>query len=179
MIYLFLMLLTLGTVLSWVIVNIDNGMNNVAIKAFLISLLMYISLCIFFSFEGVKGLPSLEALPDKFSLQAFAVEEPNPTNKNGAIYLWIIPERATSKCPPGLICVKTNSSRAPKAYQIPYTKEMHARMSAIEEKLKNGDMVIVQKENDKNNRVDNWNSPKTEKLRFYDLEEYSEELRKR
>lgn len=182
MIYLFAMLIVLAVSLSWIIASIQNNTKTFVLKGILISLMLYMSLCIFFSFENVKGWPSSDILPQRFALQAFVIEEPSKFHKTpGAIYLWVIPETNSNTCPPGLICVRSNSPGTPRAYAIPYSKESHEQMLSVSEKLQNGDMIIVEKKKkgDQNDRRGGGGqSPDAEEFEFYDLPDFMEELRK-
>lgn len=180
MIYLFIMLIIFASVLSWIIANLSKNTKTFLLKGGLITLMLYMSLCIFFSFESVKGWPTAAQLPETFELQAFVIEEPSKIHKtSGAIYLWLIPRTNTNSCPPGLICVRSNSAGTPRAYMLPYTQAMHEQMLEIEGTLKDGGTIIV--ENKKKKQKDGnggGQSPEAEELEFYDLPDFMEELRK-
>jgi hypothetical protein len=176
MLYLFLMILILAFAMSWIIAGLDTGKSSVIFKGFFITILMYISLCIFFSFEGVKGWATSNAMPQTFALQSFVIKEPSRKQETpGAIYMWVIPESKTNECPPGLICVRSDENGTPRAYKLPYSKEMHKQMIAIGEKLDEGTMIIVERGDGKGRKN---HSPDGDNLQFYELPEYLDELRK-
>jgi hypothetical protein len=62
------------------------------------------------------GWPSTDALPERFVLLAAVIEE--PTSKSaGALYVWV---QALENGKP---------SKAPRAYQLPYAKDLHALLN--------------------------------------------------
>lgn len=177
MIYLFFMLMLFAATISWIIASLDKGTGTAILKGILITGLMYISLCLFFSFENVKGWATTSVLPERFALQSFVVKEPNRRRQQaGAIYLWTIPESNSNKCPPGLICIRSDEDGAPRSYKMPYTKEMHERMIEIGKKMAEGETIIVEKNIGRKGRKND--SPDADELEFYNLPDFLEELRK-
>ncbi|MGH1359955.1 MAG: hypothetical protein ACRBC3_14415 [Burkholderiaceae bacterium] len=80
----------------------------------------------FFGYTAVHaiwGMPSTDALPERFVMIAAVVDEPTPKNA-GALYLWI------SELEEG-----QNTTISPRAYKLPYTRDLHTR---IEESLRRG-----------------------------------------
>ena len=68
------------------------------------------------------GIPSTDALPERFVMLAAVVDE--PTSKTpGAIYLWVSAPR------------EGGPALAPRAYRVAYAKTLHAQ---VEEGLKKG-----------------------------------------
>lgn len=63
----------------------------------------------------IWGVPSADALPDHFVMLAAAVDEPVGRNP-GAIFLWISVPREGSR------------QLEPRAYRVPYTKQLHAQV---------------------------------------------------
>jgi hypothetical protein len=82
----------------------------------------------FWADEGVHqmwGWPSTDALPERFVLLAAVIEE--PTNKTaGALFVWV---QAIENGKP---------VRAPRAYQLPYAKDLHALLNEGMKKARNG-----------------------------------------
>jgi hypothetical protein len=72
--------------------------------------------------HAIWGIPSSDALPERFLMLAAVVEEPSSRNA-GALYLWVSELR------------EGQPVLEPRAYRLPYTKEMH---SQINEGLKRG-----------------------------------------
>lgn len=73
----------------------------------------------FFSHQtalALLGIPSTEALPERFVMLASVVEEPRGKNP-GAVYLWITP------------LTEEKSSLQPRAYKLPYSKPLHAQVN--------------------------------------------------
>ena len=79
----------------------------------------------FFGHEAVHallGLPSADALPERFVMVAAMVEEPN-ANQKGALYLWVRP-------------LQDGVAEAqPRAYRLAYDRKLHEQIS---EGLKKG-----------------------------------------
>jgi hypothetical protein len=61
---------------------------------------------------ALLGIPSTEALPERFVMLASVVEEPRGKNP-GAVYLWISP------------LTEGKTALQPRAYKLPYSKPLH------------------------------------------------------
>ena len=73
----------------------------------------------------IWGLPSPDALPERFVMLAAIVEEPT-TRVAGAIYLWVSEPR------------EGGPVLAPRAYKLPYSKPLHVQVDEGLRKGKNG-----------------------------------------
>ncbi len=63
----------------------------------------------------IWGVPSADALPQRFVMLAAAVDEPSAKNP-GSIFMWVsVPREGVNKL-------------EPRAYRVPYTKELHAQI---------------------------------------------------
>jgi hypothetical protein len=85
----------------------------------------------FFGYDAVHaiwGVPSTDAMPARFVMLASVVEEPSSRAK-GAIYLWVSEPQ------------EGGPLLAPKAYKLPYSKDLHAQ---VEEGLRKGRDGIAQ-----------------------------------
>lgn len=81
----------------------------------------------YFSFPPLLGWPTEAKLPERFRLISAYVQEPNKaTGSEGNIYLW-----ATS------VAAGTDTSE-PRAYRLPYSNELHQKVSAANVKLRKG-----------------------------------------
>jgi len=64
------------------------------------------------SVHSLLGIPSTDALPERFVMIAAVVEEPSPKYE-GALYVWITP-------------IEENKSvLQPRAYKLPYSRPVH------------------------------------------------------
>jgi len=73
----------------------------------------------------IWGVPSTDSLPAHFVMLAAAVDE--PTGKTpGSIFLWVSEPREGS------------NKLEPRAYRVPYSKELHTQIDAGVRKGKNG-----------------------------------------
>jgi hypothetical protein len=83
----------------------------------------------FFHADGVlhrlSGLPSADALPERWVLLAAVIEEPSAKTA-GALYLWV---NALENGKP---------VREPRAYRLPYTKDLHALLDEGMKKVRQG-----------------------------------------
>lgn len=73
----------------------------------------------------VWGRPSREALPERFVLLAAVIEEPGKTTP-GALYVWVH-ELVDGKPAP-----------EPRAYRLPYSKDLHALLNDALKKVRQG-----------------------------------------
>jgi hypothetical protein len=77
------------------------------------------------AFGDVAGWPSRHALPERFVLLAAVIDEP-AKNRPGAVYVWV---NALENGKP---------AREPRAYQLPYTKDLHALLNESMKKTRQG-----------------------------------------
>lgn len=75
--------------------------------------------------QQVWGLPSHQALPERFVLLAAVIEEPGK-NRPGALYVWV---NALENGKP---------AAQPKAYHLPYSKDLHALLNDGLKKVRQG-----------------------------------------
>ena len=75
--------------------------------------------------HGLAGLPSRDALPERFVLLAAVIEEPGAKTK-GALYVWVN-ELKDGK-----------PAAQPRAYRLPYQKDLHALLDEGMKKLRQG-----------------------------------------
>lgn len=73
----------------------------------------------------IWGIPSTDALPERFVMLAAVVEEPGPKTK-GAIYMWVSEPQ------------ENGPLLAPRAYKLPYTKKLHTQVDEGVRKGKDG-----------------------------------------
>lgn len=71
------------------------------------------------------GWPSGDALPERFVLLAAVIEEPT-ARREGALYVWV---NAIEDGKP---------AAQPRAYQLPYAKDLHALLNEGLKKVRNG-----------------------------------------
>lgn len=82
----------------------------------------------FFADEAVhqlSGWPTADALPERFALLAAVIEEPSSKN-SGALYVWV---NAIENGKP---------SAQPRAYKLPYTKDLHSLLNEGMKKARQG-----------------------------------------
>jgi hypothetical protein len=75
--------------------------------------------------HSVWGLPSGDALPERFVLLAAVIEEPS-VKKAGALYVWV---NALEDGKPAAM---------PRAYRLPYAKDLHALLNEGMKKARDG-----------------------------------------
>ncbi len=75
--------------------------------------------------HGMWGWPSSDALPERFALLAAVIEEPS-AKRAGALYVWV---NAIENGKP---------SAQPRAYRLPYTKDLHTLLNEGMKKARQG-----------------------------------------
>lgn len=75
--------------------------------------------------HGLAGWPNADPLPPKFVLLAAVIEEPSKTQP-GALYVWV---NALEDGKP---------AREPRAYRLPYAKDLHALLDEGMKKVRQG-----------------------------------------
>lgn len=92
------------------------------------------------------GWPSTDALPERFVLLAAVIEEPSSKGA-GALYVWV---QALENGKP---------SKAPRAYQLPYAKDLHALLNEGIKKSRQGVSQLGTAEPKAGKRGLNWLRP--------------------
>ena len=91
-------------------------------------LLVCVTVFYFFAHDEVNNLagwPTAERLPERFQLLAAVIEEPTAHNP-GALYLWVNAVQDGRPLP------------QPRAYRLPYTKDLHALLNDALRKIREG-----------------------------------------
>jgi|19_taG_2_1085344.scaffolds.fasta_scaffold00255_17 hypothetical protein len=120
----------------------------VILKAFMIVIVCASAITVFNTLQSFKGWPALDNTPQKFMIKWVDVHEPKGTYE-GDIFVWISkPPKYVLKEP---LKEKNNflyykgEDHEPRAYRIPYSKEMHKMMQKAKAALKKGQPVMVDK----------------------------------
>lgn len=103
----------------------------------------------FVAYDGVlaiAGLPSRDALPERFVLLATVIEEPS-SHASGALYVWV---NALEDGKP---------VAQPRAYKLPYSKALHALLNEGMKKNRNGVSQMGTTEPKRGARGLNWLRP--------------------
>ena len=107
--------------------------GQIIIKAILIPATVWYSLVLYYSVPNLMGWPISQSIPDNSQVLAIRIKEPNPThNDPGAIYFWV-DIKPGSKSPKQTLQAQLNpksvfsynSKTQPRAYQMPYSRELH------------------------------------------------------
>lgn len=112
-------------------------------------LVAFVSVFYFWADDAVHqmwGWPSADTLPERFVLLAAVIEE--PSNKtSGALFVWV---QALDNGKP---------VRAPRAYQLPYAKDLHALLNEGIKKARQGVTQMGTAEPKAGKRGLNWLRP--------------------
>lgn len=91
--------------------------------------------------DTYKGWPTVSNPPVTSTFIGGIVEEPDAvTDSEGAIYLWLIPVRGTTS-DHGLGYESKNGE--PRAYRVPYTRQLHKQVEQAKAEAKRGNAVGV------------------------------------
>ena len=107
--------------------------GQIIIKAMLIPATVWYGLVLYYSVPNLMGWPISQSIPDNSQVLAIRIKEPDPKqNDSGAIYFWVN-IKPDSKSPEQTVKALLNpksvfsydSKTQPRAYQLPYSREMH------------------------------------------------------
>lgn len=113
-----------------------------------------VSLFYFWAYEAVLGMwgwPSSDPLPPRFVLLAAVIEEPS-AKQSGALYVWV---NALENGKP---------AAKPRAYQLPYTKDLHSLINEGLKKARQGVTQMGTAEPKAGKRGLNWLRPGNDEL---------------
>ena len=152
--YVLLMIL-----LSWIIIGIKGRWIT---KGLIMAVAIWFSVTLYHSFHNFMGWPSEESMTTKYSeLIWFQIKEPSKiTNYPGAIFLWVREMPKSEKTEGLTLRQLTNpmvwftypDESAPRAYEIPYSKEKHRELRKAVEGRKTGVKTYVEFNKKKNRR---------------------------
>ncbi|MES1940895.1 hypothetical protein T5B8_11666 [Salinisphaera sp. T5B8] len=83
------------------------------------------------SLQDLRGWPARMALPGHFLLNASSIVEPDESQgAPGRIYLWVTP------------IIDDEPIGIPRAYALPYARELHTRLERARDAMRNGQLQI-------------------------------------
>jgi len=95
-----------------------------SIKAAVVMLALVFYLITLYSLPGFYGWPTKEPLPKKFLLVGMDIREPRNETDSGVIYMWVIS--------------MADSNKEPRAYELPYSQELHTRLTMAKKRMEFG-----------------------------------------
>ena len=144
----------LVAMLLWIVIS---SKGSVFLKAVLIPVTTWYGAVLFFSAQNLMGWPVEKYLPEESYILAFRIREPEPASGYpGAIFIWAsMPtgSAASSKDPEPNLAINPKSffdyqdKSEPRAYRLPYDRELHKNLVKAGEDQKNhpGSRIQVQK----------------------------------
>lgn len=111
------------------------------VKAVAIGTALPLFVMTFAALQGLMGWPSAADIPAAFQLHAALVEEPSKDrDQAGRIFLWLTPSEAEATEGTATIAAP-GAGQPPRAFALPYSRELHDRVEAMREALQQGDLV--------------------------------------
>ncbi|MGI9421164.1 MAG: hypothetical protein ACR2RA_25340 [Geminicoccaceae bacterium] len=96
----------------------------------------------FAAIHAQLGWPSPSPLPAHFQLHAALIEEPAiDAADEGAIYLWLTPWEDVQPMDQADIDAAILPNRRPRAFDLPYSRELHQKVETMRERLARGELV--------------------------------------
>ena len=129
--------LLLVTVMGYIIIKTDL---NPFIKAIVIIVTTWYSIALYAAPGQIAGHPKMvKELPDQVWIIAAKIIEPSADN-SGGMYFWVYEKKIYEKAlsPNPLLTFQKIRKLTPRAYGIPYDKEMHKKFEEAEAQRKAG-----------------------------------------
>lgn len=102
-----------------------------------------LGLAVWAAIGSYQGWPTPERMPDKVLLKWYDVHTPQKaTGDPGVIYIWAVPLTQTDK--PGILEYRYPQG-APRAYEMPYSRQLHETLHGVLGKLQHGRPVLLQR----------------------------------
>lgn len=96
--------------------------------------------------DSYAGWPTGDRMPSQAILISAVVREPNPrTHDPGAIYVWTRPLTAPSKD----LFDERPDGNEPRAYRLPYSREMHEQLMQAMQAMAQGRMIGIGRPSDR------------------------------
>jgi len=122
----------------WVVIG---GAGKWIIKLPIVVVVPLFSFLVWSSLDSFTGWPANTTTPSRLMLIQEVVVEPSKTT-SGAIYIWGIPPKQSH----GLFKYRPKESE-PRAYKLPYTRQLHEQVAAAQAAQKAGVRVAIAKSN--------------------------------
>ncbi|WP_138517725.1 hypothetical protein [Limnobacter alexandrii] len=107
------------------------GRMNWTIKLILIVVSVGFYWVSYINWQNAQGWPSQAELPKRFLFYAVVVEEPDKTEGiKGRLFVWASD------------LANDRPSDTPRAYELPYDKELHVKLDAAQRQMRNGNLQI-------------------------------------
>jgi hypothetical protein len=131
----------IATIFLWFFLRTPG---RIIIKVIMIPITIWYSLVLYYTIPNLMGWPTSEAIPENSQILAFRIKEPNPKhNDPGAIYFWLNTKPSSNEpnsSPAAWLNPKRvfsyNSATDPRAYQLPYSREMHKKIIESQRKAR-------------------------------------------
>ena len=142
-IFLVFVLLLIGALTLWIFITVSNA--KWLSKAIVTTGLLLALASAWIGLRAIYGFP-YNAYPnnESYYLVGSYIEEPNPKlGDKGNIFLWLIPKKEEDKKMDWLdklgLVVNTN---VPRAWVIPYSREMHKQLKGLDGKRQGGTIAV-------------------------------------
>lgn len=182
---------TIGIIITFIILgslllyNLIYTSLHWLLKFIAITITIYFSLITFFSLEDLKGWPVETALPRAFIILAVNVQEPVNHEDKGGIYLWCKDLTQYSTEDNNIIFSTLKPFydfkkpiNKPRNYEFKYNKNLHEKLSEVEELIKQGKMIFGENKGIKsNNNGESKKDKASNGGKSYDHREFEYELK--
>ena len=136
--------LLLASVLCYILIRSNT---NAFLKAALVIMTIWYAVVLYFVPQSLQGWPKLVSdLPDNSLIITYRIVEPSGMAEKGGMYFWLlentdkIPYRANP-----IEAFKEIDNKKPRAYGIPYDRELHKQLEAAKKKAKRRSGLMVWK----------------------------------
>lgn len=111
------------------------------VKSAAIVLALPATIAAFLTLQAQLGWPIRSSLPASFKLHAAVIDEPATRDADGgAIFLWLTPLDDAQQ---GADAEDANASdRRPRAFALPYSRDLHQQVQSLQERLARGELVV-------------------------------------
>lgn len=117
-----------------------------------VGLVLWYGIALFFLPGSLAGWPrqaDVSRLPVNTIILSFSVIEPSPTDK-GAIYVWLVDYKERKRqlkkqLDPTSTYERDKTVGVPRAYEVPYSKQLHKDMEAAKARAQNKNFMALKK----------------------------------
>lgn len=117
--------------------------RNFIMKIINVTVLVFISSAVYFTFETYKGWPTFEPQHSKARLLAVVIEPPVRGEHEGGIYYWVIEKKREPSFFNKIFRYDPELPGSPRSYFLPYSEEAEKRFSEAQANMDRGNIVFV------------------------------------
>lgn len=129
--------LMFAALLTWIVIGVKGWW---LLKAAATASVLFFFVSLWTALGSYSGWATEDSMPKKFQVLWGLAQEPSETDKDGAVYLWII--ELSEEQPSWNFLDYANKKTEPRCYVLPYSQELHQELNKAKKSIARGKPVF-------------------------------------